>query len=485
MRADSQDRALLTTIRSALTSMGLRDARLVVGVSGGPDSLCLIHTLARLAPGRIHIAHLDHGLRGEEGAADARFVGSLAAAWRLPATIERRAVTQRSEDAARRTRYAFFAHVAAESGATAVATGHTADDQAETVLLRLLRGAGLTGLAGMAADTTLYGVRVIRPLLNVRRSQTHAYCRRHLIEVREDSSNRSMEFTRNRLRSQLMPALRSFNPRIEEALLRIARLAAEEEEYWRGELPRLWKEASINAEGAEIRLPRQPLGSLPRAARGRLLREAHRRLAGRANAVEDVHVRRLLDFLEAGSGKAMSLPGDVHAETEHDALVLSFNRPKDASWSATRVAIPGETQAGPWDILCTLHPRHPLSPLKLQSQDGRPEAGPGPWRACLDLDQAGPSLILRPRHPGDRYRPTGMSAPKKLQDILIDARVPRQLRDLVPILEGEAGILWAGGHRIAEEAKVSQTTRTALEVRLEPTTASARKLALHSPRGGD
>jgi len=214
---------------------------LLAAVSGGADSLCLLGTLLALrerghplAPTAIVVAHLDHGLRGEAGAADARFVAELAGQLGLRSVSERADVvalarqTHRSlEDAARRARYAFLRRVAAEVGAARICTGHTRDDQAETLLLHLVRGSGLAGLAGMAP---LSG-DVARPLLMVTREQTEAYCTAHGWTPREDRSNADTRFLRNRVRHELLPVLERFNPNLREMLARNAALIAADERY--------------------------------------------------------------------------------------------------------------------------------------------------------------------------------------------------------------------------------------------------------------
>ena len=217
-------------------------APLVVGVSGGADSLCLLHALhalRALAPElglRLHVAHLDHGLRATS-AADAAWVRALCVAWELPCTLDRcdvRALAEREgrslEDAARQARYRFLAQVARQVGARAVAVGHTADDQAETVLLHLIRGTGLEGLAGMAPDAAwplpdeqgTDGLRLLRPLLALTRADTEAYCAAVGLTPRQDESNRDLAYARNRVRLELLPLLRELNPGITATLGRTA-----------------------------------------------------------------------------------------------------------------------------------------------------------------------------------------------------------------------------------------------------------------------
>lgn len=257
----------------------------VVACSGGADSLALLAALRDLCGGpgtsfpavRLHVAHLDHGLRGERGAADAEFVRGVAAAWGLPATIggvgpaERAAWRGSVEAAARQARYRFLRGVARDSGAAAIALGHTADDQAETVLLHLVRGSGLDGLAGMrprAGD-------LVRPLLDLWRRDTEAFCRARGLDYREDETNRDPRFLRNRVRHELLPLLATYQPRIRETLARNAPILARDAAYLDAAAADALLRTQVPAVGDEAAaLDRQALRDLPSALRARVLRRA-------------------------------------------------------------------------------------------------------------------------------------------------------------------------------------------------------------------
>ena len=216
--------------------------KLVVAVSGGPDSVCLLHIMVRLQGEldiRLHVAHLNHQLRGTESEADAQYVSNLAQQLGIPASIEQRAVKSYQnqqrvslEEAAREVRYAFLAQVAESIGASRVAVGHTIDDHIETILLHLIRGTGTRGLRGLLSSSqwqsTGDNLTVIRPLLPVSRDETASYCHHHQLMPRLDSSNLSLSQLRNRIRHQLLPQLKSYNPQVAEALLRTARIAADD-----------------------------------------------------------------------------------------------------------------------------------------------------------------------------------------------------------------------------------------------------------------
>ncbi len=242
---------------------------IVVGVSGGPDSLCLLHLLRRLAPElalRLHVAHLNHGLRGPEADEDAEFVAELAACWGLPVTIGRADVAALAaqpgrslEEAARLVRYAFLAEVADATGATTIAVGHNADDQAETVLMHFLRGSGVAGLRGMLPRAPLSDYRLgepaapripasprllVRPLLAIPRADIEAYCAAHSLAPRFDRSNEDTTFYRNRLRHELLPLLATYNPAIGETLARTAAVLAGDHEIVQAALDAAWAAAA-------------------------------------------------------------------------------------------------------------------------------------------------------------------------------------------------------------------------------------------------
>jgi len=289
-------------VAEALQEAGLagRGATLAVAVSGGPDSMALLHLLLRLRELLsldLHVAHIDHDFRGQEAVEDARFVAAQAVALGLPASIGKadpvayKAAHRISsmEEALRRVRYAFLAQVARDVGADAVALGHTADDQAETVLLHILRGAGLHGLRGMEPLSTLslpqegVEVKLVRPLLDVTRDETRAYCQQEGVPFRDDTTNRSMRFARNRVRFQLIPALRAYNPRVREALLRLAKAASRNVEYLESQVDWAWHGA-VTLEGEALVVDSEALRLHGELVQRLLLRRAYEWFASTAAA---------------------------------------------------------------------------------------------------------------------------------------------------------------------------------------------------------
>lgn len=420
---------------------------LLVGVSGGPDSSALLLLLSQVAPRRgvaLVAAYFDHRLRGEAASRDERSkVEELAARAgvrlvsgrgdvRMRARSERRSL----EDAARRARYDFLATAAREAGAGLVAVGHTTDDQAETVLLHLVRGSGLTGIAGMAARSRWPSPgegrpALVRPVLHLTRAETEAYCRAAGFAPLEDLSNRSPAFLRNRVRAELLPLLRAYNPRVREALVRLAEAARADLDYLEG-VAALAVEAG--REGVSLRVA--AFRDLPPSPRSHAVRIALERLLGDLQGVGQRHlaaVTRLL--LDGRTGDSLDLPRGVRARRGRDRVLLSFAAPPTPlPPEAVPLPVPGQTAFGPW--LCGAGP----------AGQG---AVAGGGEAIVDADAVAGGLVLRRRRPGDRFHPAGLSRPKKLQDFLVDAHVPREERDNLVLFESEQGIVWVAGLRVA------------------------------------
>ena len=476
-------------------------ARLVVGISGGPDSSSLLHCLSRLSPRhglRLHAAHLNHDFRGEEAEEDARFAASLAGSLALPATVERRDVVEFQkqrrissfEQAARELRYSFLAEVAEKIGASAVAVGHTSDDLAETVLLHIIRGSGIQGLRGMSESSPWPfpreggELRLFRPLLNAAKADTEAYCRELGQEYREDSGNLLSRFTRNRVRRNLLPLLASeYNPRVRESLVRLSRTASLEADYVESEIERLWPEAAVEEEDA-VALNLPALAALHPALQKLLFRKAYARLVGNAHRLGERHLDAMARLAQSRkAGRSLDLPHGLRFHRSYESLRLSrvpgLPCPYPVLEGVHSLAIPsseGETavyQAGPWRV--TLR----LDSSRAPAIEGIPDNFPGgtvsgapsraSWTAYLHRPALGQGLDVRTRQPGDRIQPLGMTGEKKLQDFLTDARAPREWRDRVPLLVAGRGIAWVVGYRIAHWARVmtGELNADALQVTFE------------------
>jgi tRNA(Ile)-lysidine synthase len=440
--------------------------RLLVAVSGGQDSLALLLILSRLADELgvdLSVAHFDHRLRSrEEARGDEAAVAALARELGLPFAAGSGDVRARArrrgesiEEAARQLRYAFLRREAGRAGASAVALGHTQDDRAETVLLHLLRGSGLDGLIGLRARSGWpfgRGPALVRPLLAVSRAETLRYCRESGLTPREDPTNLLLDATRNRIRHELLPALRAFNPRIEEALCRLGDAAAATADYVDAAADAEWRSLASAAEGG-VAFARKRFGSLAPAVRARLLRRAVRRLAGPAADLEAVHIAAVEEALAKGGG-AVSLPHGLNASVGRREVRVSASEAKAAGpIPETPLAVPGRTDLPGWVAVAELMPP-PLAP--------RPRTR---FEAWLDADALGPAVVVRSRRPGDRLRPLGLGGERKVQDVLVDAKVQQEERDGVPLVCASWGVAWVVGHRLDERAALGEGSRRALRLR--------------------
>ena len=308
--------------------------RLVVAVSGGADSLTLLHILHGLRPAwklRLHVAHLDHGLR-PDSEADAEHVRGFADRLNLPCTIERRDVAAACrregwsvEDGARRVRHGFLLEAARRADAAAIALAHTADDQAETVLMRLLRGAGLLGLGAIPVRRPLEERWLIRPLLDAWRREVAAYARRHRLAVRDDPMNRDPRFLRSRVRHELLPLIeRDYNPNIKNALSHLAEQIRTDYEFLQTQADRRWKRTVKAGQGTKIlSVPVAVFLRQPKALQRRLIRRAIEGVKTDPGQLEYRHwleVERL--FLTRPAGTALDLPGGVQLLRQGDAVLI-------------------------------------------------------------------------------------------------------------------------------------------------------------------
>jgi tRNA(Ile)-lysidine synthase len=446
----------------------------VVAVSGGADSVCLLYVLAGLQeqlPIRLHVAHLDHRLRGAASAADARYVAGLAHRLGLPATVASRDVQAcrrehrlSLEEAAREVRYAFLGEVAAATGAGAVAVGHTADDHIETILMHIIRGSGLGGLRGLRpVSRRICGGRettILRPLLVLSREETAPYCRRRRLRPRQDASNLSMEPLRNRVRLHLLPELRKYNPRIDDSLARLAQLAADDLDFIEAEADRRRPDIEGEERGL-VALDREKLAALPPSLQRHLLRAAVASRLGGLKDIEAGHIEDMLEALEKPAGKVVELPGGLTFIVEHDRFLLADAGISYCPFPVLRgeaaLNVPGQTVLPGWDVRAEI-----ISPAAgmVSSSDE--------FVANMDLAAAGGRLTVRARRPGDRFRPLGLGAAKDLTDFMIDAHVPRTWRRRVPVVVSPGGIIWLVGWRIDERVMVTENTTRVLRLTFRP-----------------
>lgn len=509
------DRRLTALLLRARTSQGIFAAAareegvgvtVVVGVSGGADSVTLLHLLARLRAGwsiDVVAAHLDHGLRAESGD-DAGFVAEISERWEVPfesSTLPREALARAGnlEAAARRARYRFLAEVAArhqsDGRVVEVAVAHTANDQAETVLMNLIRGSGLDGLAGMRParplcvdDRPVPGVRLVRPLLGATRDEVLQYLAQHRIPWREDPSNQDRSLVRNRLRHEVLPGLEAINPRVVASLCRTASLLAAEAERSDWHVRNAMLTARRGGDSAPEQEERGPaVGSCPAGpsvgsdrqvfdlAAFRSLNVADQRATLRAgglclglssvrinfDAVERLR-QTLLEEERAGgpytwiADAVMTRAAGSFSLHRAGAAPFVADHPYlSCDWrsrhGSRRLQIPGEIALPDWTLHCELLARGDLP----QGWSARLS----PWEAYMGADRVR-RLALGTPQPGMRFAQLGLGGHgKSLSDFLTDRKVPRWLRSGWPVLLDGAEVVWVGGHQIADRVRITENSR--------------------------
>jgi len=444
----------------------------VVGVSGGPDSVCLLNVFWELKSRlkiKLHVAHLNHLLRGPESDADAEYVEELAHQYDLPVTITRSDVTAywkkhhvTLEEAARMVRYQFFGRVAREVGAQKVAVGHTADDQVETILMHLIRGTGMDGLRGMLPDIILdegkdTEYHLIRPLLMVTREDTEAHCWFNKIIVREDMSNTMTHFMRNSIRQQLLPLLRSYNNDFNNSLLRTSHLLTEDLQFFDEYIQHLWDEM-VCCQNTGLVIDTNKLRSLHPALQQRICRKVFQCLSGSRKDVELRHIESMTGALLLSPGKILSLPQGLKLAVGYNRWFIGRNPenwcPFPSLTGEYELCVPGETSIPGWRVIATC-------------QEGARRL-PAGWEANFDYCAAGSRLIVRGRREGDVLQPLGMAQAKKLQDFMVDARIPRLWREKIPLVATPEQIIWVAGWRIDERVKVKPDTKEILNIKFIP-----------------
>ena len=408
----------------------------VVGVSGGADSMALLHALHGLQhrlPVVLHVATLDHGWRGEAGAKDADYVVRVASEWGLPVTRQRATLADGNQEAvARRARYGFLADVARTVGAGRVAVGHHADDQAETVLMKVLRGAGMRGLGGMRWEAALPGqpdIRLIRPLLGVTRQEIETYCEEQKLAFREDATNKDTTYLRNKIRREVLPYLDGLiDGTLSERLVRLADVVQVESDYMRVQTG-AWLAQHSSEDMGRCRADRGAFLALHPAMQRRVIVA----LAGRVATIElDYHHITQAQKLatDGDTGAVLQFGEGVQMRVDYEAIVFEHAEAGDvphlhlAAGSSEPLYLGESIDLGGGRLRLA---RQPL------------DAGRVLGELCIAAES---EFSVRTRQPGDRVRPPGMAGRhRKLSDWMIDRKIPAAHRDRVPLLVADGQIV--------------------------------------------
>lgn len=452
---DNLARALLKSERKHCNDLG--PGPLVIAVSGGADSLALLfaanavkHTVKR----EVVVAHFSHGIRKTAERREAALVKRIAKELGLTIVHERTNAVP-SEAAAREARYAFLARASRSTQAAAVVTAHTLDDQAETLLLRLIRGSGLRGAGAIREFSTRNvegnSLTLLRPLLSNSRSETVATCAEHGVTPAADGTNRSLRYARNRIRHRVLRELEEINPAARQALSRFAAAAQVDNDF-------LDEMASDAVAGMEERSPgivgwaTTVLRNLPTPLLVRVLQRGWAAVSGEGATLSQQQIAAAINLIHRTEGGSLDLGNGMRLVIEQDSVALtSHTGPPTLPW--TRLAIPGSTTVHSWVIDVAVTERK-------TTWDG------DPWHAVIDLRELGEPAIVRSREPGDRIQLSEHSEAVSLQNLLVNVKMPRTNRDSLPLIVGAHGIAWVAGVRIASWAKVTDQTSQVCDVRV-------------------
>ena len=448
-----------TILRHALIASG---DRILIGVSGGPDSMALLHALWELREDwkiSLIVCYLNHGLR-PEAEEEESFVGKAAGTLGIPflaGKADVRALRKEKrlslQEAAREARYAFLQETARACRADKIALGHTADDQAELVLMRLLRGSGSRGLAGIPPQR---GHLFIRPLIGVWRNDVEFFLHEKKISFRDDPSNRSSRFLRNRIRHELLPLLENYNPRIRPILVQMADRFRLEEEYWQILVQEKFPAVVRGQKKGSLDLDIRALEECPLPLRLHLYRQAVEQILGHLRRFSFPHFMAMEKLSRNPEpNKEIRLPCGILAAKRYQVLKISLGEEKAVDFVRP---VPGPGVVEIPEIGRQMR-------FSIHRRSGEEKFGDSSV-AFLDGEHIHFPLLLRSLRPGDRFQPLGMDGEKKVKDFFIDLKIPLSRRRRIPLLFSQDQLLWIAGLRIDHRFRLTPQTRQVLKAEL-------------------
>jgi tRNA(Ile)-lysidine synthase len=432
----------------------------LVGLSGGPDSVCLLTALNMLKAEldlKLHAVYIDHGLRPTETPDETAFCRALCKGISVPfitksIDVKRYAKEQgmNKQEAARELRYQVFHELLLGIQGDRISLGHTADDQVETFLMRLLRGSGPKGLSGMPSKRG----KIIRPLIETERRDLEYFLNEQKIASITDSSNLEQDYLRNRIRHLIIPEMKRINPHFSETVLRTTEIVSEEEGYLELVVTKALMKLISRKTDSRIELFLSPLEVMEKVILRRVLRRAIDATRG-LRGMEFIHIQGIMDLIREGKpGGRLYLPGGLRAIKHYATLVITSEIPQRIG--AVALNVPGEAVLREIKVVITV-----------SGEDAVESYGDGKTIAVFDADRTGNSLTVRPRERGDFFFPLGFGRRKKLQDYFVDEKVPRDERDSIPIVVSGNDIVWIAGYRGDERFKVTEETKRFLRLELK------------------
>jgi tRNA(Ile)-lysidine synthase len=443
--------------------------RVLIALSGGPDSVCLLYILKNLNEGirlDLHALYVNHGLRPEEAVREIEFCKNLCAMLNLPfltKCIDVKFYAKEKklniQEAARELRYRVFEETARELDAQKIALGHTADDQAETLLMRLLRGTGPAGLSGIPPVRGKF----IRPLIEAQRKEIEQYLGEERVDFIVDSSNLKRDYLRNEIRLSLMPRIKEINPNIIDTLSRTASIFREEERYFEILVAKALMKLMSRKTNSRIELFLSPLAAMEKIILRRTLRKAIGETTG-LRGINFIHIEDIIELVRRGkAGDRLYLPHGIRAIKDYSTLILTSDPP--VKLDTYTMEVPGEMvlkEAGSL-IRATIQESQELEEKDLTSTlESRLSTA-----AVFDADRLIFPLAVRPRKEGDFFYPLGFGKKKKIQDFFVDEKVPRDERDAIPLIVSGENIIWVIGYRGDERFKVTDETKRVLRLEVK------------------
>ncbi len=457
----TEKKVLLTILEHRMINSG---DTIVVAVSGGPDSVCLLKILFRLRK-RLNVslivAHLNHGLRPKEDERETEFVANLARTLNLTLAYDKadnltKAHGSSIEEKAREIRYQFLEKVLDEYHAQKVALGHNMNDQAETVLMHLLRGAGPTGLSGMPP---IREERFIRPLINISRDEIHTYLKQKDISFMMDSSNLEKRYLRNKIRLELIPLLLNYQPQLIEHLGELAFLCRQEDQFMEEEANKGLQMVTLDSLDHSLDLSLTTLKNLSTALQYRVIRQAIKRVKGNLRRIDIGHIKAIIDLANNMRPQIkMNLPENLMVKKTYERLRFSLGT---------------ETETGDFSYYIKNSGRFKIPEINQTisleeiSKKDFLLSSPSPHEAFLDLDRLQWPLRGRNFRAGDKFMPLGLNGFKKVKDIFIDNKIPSEQRKKILILENCDDIVWVCGIRIDDRYRVKEKTKRILRCKIE------------------
>jgi tRNA(Ile)-lysidine synthase len=457
--------AIVSKVLSTAAKHGMfaHGDRILIGLSGGPDSVCLLHILATVR-GKynlgLHALSIDHQLRPGETEKETAFCRRICEQYDMPFTaqsIDVKSYAQTAklniQEAARQLRYRAYEETSCEINANKIALGHTADDQAETLLMHLLRGSGTTGLAGIPPVRK----NIIRPLIEIERKEIEDFLTTTGIDSIIDSSNTKKDYVRNRVRLSLMPMLREFNPDITGTLSKTAAIFRDEERYFEILVTKALMKLISRKTETRIELFLAPFGTMDKVIMRRVLRRAVDATRG-LRGITFIHIEDMVSLIRNGApGDRLYLPGGIRVIKDYATVILTSEAP--IMLNPCTLNLPGETILKEAGILIK------ASEAEFEESGAAAlTAGLSKSLGVFDADILQFPLTARPRKDGDFFYPLGFGKRKKLQDFFVDQKVPRDERNRIPLILSGDDIIWVVGHRADERFKVTEKTKRVVQL---------------------